>query len=195
FERVRQTVITAINRRLQPSYATRLEIKKPRGFGEVFDKRFTIQTPARKRLQFMLNNMPGGSIGIAGSRGAGKTTLLKLFCGPKRVIETLNDKPVLGALVSAPVAYQPRDFILYLFSTVCQDVIEAEGGKYKFPGTPADAPPTRLIDAPPLVALRPLPSLLIRVGLSLAFVSFLLAAAITSLQSSTSSISQAAPSA
>lgn len=174
FERVRQMIVAAINRRLAQSYAPILDIKRPRGFGEVFDKRFTIQTPARKRLQFMLNNMPGGSIGIAGSRGAGKTTLLKLFCGPKRVIEALNGKPILGVLVSAPVAYQARDFILYLFSALCQNVIEAEGGKYRFPSVPADAPPSEVVDAPAFVALKPIPSILLRIGVSLVLVSILL---------------------
>jgi hypothetical protein len=162
----------------------RASIKRPRGFGEVFDKRFTIQTPARKRLQFMLQNMPGGSIGIAGSRGAGKTTLIRLFCGPKRVIDKLNEKPVLGVLVSAPVAYEARDFILYLFSTACQNVIEAEGGKYTPPRLPSDAPPTRLEDVRGFVALRPIPFLLIRFGLVLVLVGSLIALGLATLQPS-----------
>lgn len=184
-ERVKRAIVAAINHRLAPSYVPLLEIKRPRGFGEVFDQRLTIQTRARERLQFMLNSMPGGSIGIAGSRGAGKTTLLKLFCGPKRVIDILNDKPVLGVLVSAPVAYEARDFILYLFSAVCQNVIEAEGGQYKFTGVPADTPPVPPADGPPWVALRPLPSLLIRIGTLLILASLLMALGLASLQPST----------
>jgi hypothetical protein len=183
FASVTRALNAAINRRTAPSYATTLDIQKPRGFSEVFDKRFTIVTESRRRLQFMLNRMPGGSIGIAGSRGAGKTTLLKLFCGPKRVIEKLNDKPVLGVLVSAPVAYQARDFILYLFSAVCQNVIEAEGGKYKAPSAPEDAPPSDLLDSPALAALRPLPSLSISVGLSLVLLSLLLSFGLAALKS------------
>jgi hypothetical protein len=175
FERTKQAIVAAINRRKDPSYANTLAIRKPRGFGEIFDKRFTIVTPARKRLEFMLKSMPGGSIGIAGSRGAGKTTLLKMFCGPKRIIDKLNDKPVLGVLVSAPVAYDARDFILYLFSTVCQNVIDAEGGSYKFPGAPADEPPGELLDAPVFKAFRRLPRFLVQAGLCLTLVGGLLA--------------------
>jgi hypothetical protein len=196
FERVRQEMISAINRRTAPSYVPRLEVKRLRGFGEIFDKRFTIQTPARRRLQFMLQNMPGGSIGIAGSRGAGKTTLIRLFCGPKRVIDKLNGKPVLGVLVSAPVAYQAREFILYLFSSACQNVIEAErstiqallpeGGKYVPPGLPADAPPTPLQNARVFVAVLRLPHLLIRFGLALSLLSLLVALGLAALQSSPS---------
>ncbi|MEI9985508.1 MAG: hypothetical protein WDN69_21345 [Aliidongia sp.] len=193
---MRQETISAINRRTAPSYAPRLEIRRPRGFGEIFDKRFTIQTPARRRLQFMLQNMPGGSIGIAGSRGAGKTTLLKLFCGPKRVIETINGKPVLGVLVSAPVAYQAREFILYLFSTACQNVIEAEGGKYDPPGLPVDVPAARLDNPSRLLALQPLPSLLIRFGMVLVLLSLLIGlvlAAVPSLPAASSGPQTTAP--
>ena len=183
-ENVRLLVTAAINRRLEPSYVTRFEIANPSGFSEVFDKRFTIRTPARVRLEFMLNNMPGGSIGIAGSRGAGKTTLLRLFCGPKRVIETLNGKPVLGVLVSAPVAYEARDFILYVFSTICQNVITIEGGKYVFPreivDTPSDSAPAESVYLP---LLRRLPRLLLQTGAAITVLSLLLTGILVDLES------------
>jgi Cdc6-like AAA superfamily ATPase len=119
-----------INSRLTPSYATELEISEAKGLAEIFDPQFVIDTSARKSLRFMLENMPGGSIGIAGPRGSGKSTLLRLFCGPKRILRELKGKPVLAVLVSAPVAYQPRDFILHLFSSLCRSVLEAQGLKY-----------------------------------------------------------------
>jgi hypothetical protein len=182
-ERIRQLVRAAINQRLQPSYNTAFEIRNPSGFSEVFDKRFTIPTPARERLEFMLKNMPGGSIGIAGSRGAGKTTLLRLFCGPKRVIETLKDKPVLGILVSAPVAYEARDFILYLFSTICQNVIAVEGGSYDFGDIPDTSAPSVSVGAPFLHTLKRLSTVSIVTGIAATVLAILLSTVMVNLPS------------
>ena len=152
---------------MEPSYSSQLQAVRPRGFGEVFDRRFAIYTPARQRLEFMLRNMPGGSIGIAGSRGAGKTTLLRHFCGPKRIIANLNGKAVLGILVSAPVAYEARDFLLYLFSAACRAVIEAEGGELPLPFIHDRMPePERLPDVRALPELRALPRVLTSFGLA-----------------------------
>ncbi len=161
---------------MEPSYSPQLQVMRPRGFGEVFDRRFTIYTPARQRLEFLLRNMPGGSIGIAGSRGAGKTTLLRNFCGPKRIITKLNNKTVLGILVSAPVAYEARDFLLYLFSTACRCVIEAEGGKLPLPFVPDDLS-ERLQNVRTLPELHALPRVLTSFGLGFLVLGLIVALA------------------
>ena len=161
-ERVTQEIRLAINHRTDPSYSPILDVVRPRGFGEVSEARFSIVTPARKRLQFLLNNLSGASIGIAGSRGAGKTTLIRNFCGPKRIFNELNGKPILGVLVSAPVAYQARDFLLYLFSTACQNVIEAEGGHFAAPAIAEVFEPDRELRNLP--ELRRLPIALVQFG-------------------------------
>ncbi len=41
-ERVRQEILSSINRRMEPSYSPQLQVVRPRGFGEVFDRRFAI---------------------------------------------------------------------------------------------------------------------------------------------------------
>ncbi len=171
-EQVEIQVNLAINRRTEPSYLPVFDVMVPRGFGEVSGSRTFIETPARKSLEFLLNNLSGGSIGIAGSRGAGKTTLLRNFCGPNRIIEKLKDKDtgeekdVLGILVSAPVAYQARDFLLYLFVTACQAVIVKEGGELIAPDDAKDyalpAAPFRELASIP--ELQRLPSVLVRFG-------------------------------
>ena len=180
-ERVTQAVRAAINRRTDPSYAPVLDVERPRGFGEVSDGRLSIDTPARKRIEFLLNNLSGASIGVAGSRGAGKTTLLRSFCRAKR---NLKGKPVLGVFVSAPVAYEARDFLLYLFSATCHSVIEAEGGRFIAPVIPEElAPgPGRSLLAIPEV--RRLPVMLVRFGaalLALGLAASLLLAALPEL--------------
>lgn len=131
--RITEEIRAAINRRTEPSYATFLDIERPRDFGEVSDPRFIVRTPAREALDRLIARLSGGSIGLAGSRGAGKSTLLRSYCGDTRVVTSLRDQntgnaiKVLGVLVSAPVAYQAREFLLYLFGAACQSALEAEG--------------------------------------------------------------------
>lgn len=182
-DRVKQVIVEAINARKKDSFDVHLQVRRPRGFGEVFNARFAVQTRARGRLQRMLETMPGGSIGIAGARGAGKSTLLKLYCGPRRIVERLKGRPVLGVLVSAPVVYQAREFILYLFSTICQQTIEAEGERYVSPAAPADAPVPRRIDPALQQFLRPVPLLLLRAAFWLLLLGVFLAAVMAALQS------------
>lgn len=116
-----------INRGLAPSYDNDFYIIGASGLAEVFDPSHAIDTSAKQRLRFMLENTAGGSIGIAGPRGAGKTTLILSYCGPKPTVDDLKGLPLLSVLASAPVEYQGRDFILYLFSALCHRVLELHG--------------------------------------------------------------------
>jgi len=50
------------------------------GLAELDDQRYAVPTAARKQLDWLLENMPGGSIGLAGPRGAGKSTLIRIEC-------------------------------------------------------------------------------------------------------------------
>ena len=92
------------------------------GLSEVFNSANEIATDAKRELEFMLNTMPGGSIGIAGPRGSGKSTLLKSTCD---VRDNLKERLVIRLLTSSPVEYQGRDFILHLFSSMCAKVLAA----------------------------------------------------------------------
>src|SRR5829696_6821993 len=112
-----------INARLEPRYETSLTVPFPPGLAEVFNPEYEISTEPKERLYRRLSNMPGGSIGVAGPRGAGKTTLLRAFCS-KESINELKNRPVLSVMVSAPVEYAARDFILHIFSSICQRVFE-----------------------------------------------------------------------
>src|SRR5262249_19811420 len=72
-----------------------------------------------------------GSIGVSGPRGAGKTMLLRYFSDPSFSSETGEPGAVftpfdLRFIVSAPVTYQQRDFILHVFGKLCADVIRFE---------------------------------------------------------------------
>ncbi len=127
-ELIKEQARMIINRGSEDNYSLVFSIKDAPGLSEVFDNpRRAIDTRATKKLRYMLENMNGGSIGIAGSRGAGKSTLIQMCCGEKRVFTKLNETNVLPVLTSAPVQYDSRDFILYLFSSTCQKALEYYG--------------------------------------------------------------------
>jgi hypothetical protein len=121
-----EEIIKAINKRKSPSYSLTLGPVEISGLGEVIDPSKTVDTNAKAKLDFLLKNMPGGSIGIAGSRGAGKSTLIQAYCGANRTITTLNDRTIIPVMTSAPVQYEAREFILYLFATTCRSVLKHE---------------------------------------------------------------------
>lgn len=115
-------VKSSINRKLSPSYDTRftllLKNVEMKGY---FDPKYEIPTESKEKLNRFLNRMSNGSIGIAGPRGSGKSTLISSFCIVW--IEKLKNKEVLSVLTSAPVNYDPRDFLLHIFSLVCNEVL------------------------------------------------------------------------
>jgi hypothetical protein len=107
-----------INARLANRYGTLLTVDEAPGLAELEDPQFEIPTVAAERLRRLFQTMPGGSIGIAGPRGAGKTTLIRSFCSDRE--PTPAGQPKLGVLVSAPVDYEARDFVLHLFAAFCR---------------------------------------------------------------------------
>jgi hypothetical protein len=75
-------------------------------------------TPSAQRLSNILNQLPAATIGIAGPRGSGKTTLIEHFCAD-------SDGPGLRLMVTAPVEYIPREFVLHLFAELCRKALVA----------------------------------------------------------------------
>jgi hypothetical protein len=111
-----------INAQLDLSYATSLPLLAAPGLAEVFNPTHEIPTESKNNLLRLLENMPGGSIGIAGPRGVGKTTLLQSLCvSPNLEIQM---RPVLSVMIPAPVEYDARDFTLHIFSAVCLRVLK-----------------------------------------------------------------------
>ncbi|GAB3988380.1 hypothetical protein GCM10029978_110610 [Actinoallomurus acanthiterrae] len=73
-------------------------------------------TAARERLTKVTGAMSTGSIALSGPRGAGKTTLLRGFCDSRFAVP---DAPELRLMVSAPVVYDVRDFVVHLYKQLC----------------------------------------------------------------------------
>jgi len=179
-ERLRLT----INQRVQPNYQPTLTMSEAPGLSEVLDPSRMVDTNAKSSLLFMLNTMAGGSIGIAGSRGAGKSTLIQMCCGKNRTINDIKGVRILPVLTSAPVQYESRDFILYLFSTLCQRVLDPHDTGENLRSTPeveGYSSPTRKIPMIDWLVNRS-PGILLNLGAILMAIG-LLAALIVALAS------------
>jgi hypothetical protein len=129
-KQIKERIRLAINNKLPIRYSTILNMFSAPGLAELIDPIRMIDTSAKTSLLYMLDTMEGGCIGIAGSRGAGKSTLIQMCCGEQRTLERINTVKVLPIYTTAPVQYESRDFILYLFSTVCRRVISMDGIPY-----------------------------------------------------------------
>lgn len=78
---------------------------------EAFDSAYHVPTVVAHELDDLLSRLSAASIGLAGPRGAGKSTLIRRYCEePAEVTHRGN----LRCLVSAPVEYASRDFVLHL---------------------------------------------------------------------------------
>ena len=83
------------------------------------DPLFWIDTDNSRRLLDLTAVMPeGGSIGLAGPRGCGKTTLLGALCTAN--LRLPSRRTPEAVLVTAPIEFTSRDFLLHLFARICQ---------------------------------------------------------------------------
>ncbi|GAA0419778.1 hypothetical protein Aca07nite_12670 [Actinoplanes capillaceus] len=61
------------------------------------------------------------AVAISGSRGVGKTTMLR------SLTEESPHRDTFGLMISAPVRYEPRDFMLHLYAQLCEAVVRRLG--------------------------------------------------------------------
>ena len=103
------------------AFSTKLTYTDFSGLAEIDDPEREVPTEAKSRLLEKMKRMPGGTVGIAGMRGAGKTTLIRSICAEEST--RVKREAPLALVVDAPVRYDARDFILYLFARVCAEVV------------------------------------------------------------------------
>jgi hypothetical protein len=130
YKRVLRDEITAairraINSQLR-SLSTEFRIIDERGLRELADPEREVPTKGTKRLGNLMSSLAGGSIGLSGPRGCGKTTLLTSFATGRSLLPQADRR---GLVVSAPVRYEARDFVLHLYARVCEQVLHPEGTK------------------------------------------------------------------
>jgi hypothetical protein len=84
-------------------------------------------THAMSDVARLAEDLPAGSIGVSGPRGVGKTTLLRYFSdrtfGASALGRELHlDFYIFRFMVTAPVHYDAREFVLHIFSRLCEEV-------------------------------------------------------------------------
>jgi hypothetical protein len=123
--------LTALNEAKVAATAPRMCAASLDGLRSALTDDKVVVTEAFGQLTSKLRERSEGSFGIAGPRGVGKTTLIKFLAtepglSPPDAMDGgdgVTGKPWLGVVVSAPVRYQARDFVLYLYGELCKKVI------------------------------------------------------------------------
>ena len=119
---IRGEIRLKVNERVDPSYLPQLKVYQHNGLSETIDLSHAVETESQRKLAFLLEQIPGGSIGIAGPRGSGKSTLIKKYCEPDS--KSPSQGETISVLAAAPVEYDARDFLLHLYGSVCRSVLQ-----------------------------------------------------------------------
>jgi hypothetical protein len=82
------------------------------------EPRRLVETEAMAQVRSMARNVHSGSLGVSGPRGVGKSTILRFFGADPAA----DDDRDLRLVMAAPVDYEPREFIIHLFSQLCEAV-------------------------------------------------------------------------
>ncbi len=88
--------------------------------GDASDQLVHESTRSRQTVRTLLGRLRQGSIGLAGPRGCGKTTILALECSGSTPLH-------LKVCVAAPADYVPREFLLFLYRKLCEEVLACAG--------------------------------------------------------------------
>lgn len=111
---------TFVNNYLKASYSCDFELRSTTGLNENQIDTLRVPTTAHKELLQLMESMSGGSVGIAGNRGTGKSTLIRYLCSSSSRLGAFQP---ITALVTAPVDYEPREFMLHLYSAICSSIV------------------------------------------------------------------------
>ena len=87
-------------------------------------------TTDARRFRDVCTDNPTGAIGLAGPRGCGKTTLLTHGPGHETPAPGAPLRGKVRVVVSAPVKYESRDFLLHLFAEICRSVVRQRHPSY-----------------------------------------------------------------
>jgi hypothetical protein len=94
------------------------------GLSEIANSDNIVRTDPRNRIVRMIETLPGAAIGISGPRGVGKSTLLMSLCSTNLQV---GGKEAISIYTASPVEYDPRDFLLHLFSSLCRQLLKTRG--------------------------------------------------------------------
>jgi hypothetical protein len=109
----------------------------------VADVTVPMRTTARDNLRAEIVHMSSGCIGVGGLLGSGKSTIIRDICQhrygtpeqlpvekrsrrpPVRPAESAREHPLPGLrlVVHAPLRFEPREFVVHLYSCLCEAVL------------------------------------------------------------------------
>jgi hypothetical protein len=109
----------------------------------VADVTVPMRTTARDNLRAEIVHMSSGCIGVGGLLGSGKSTIIRDICQhrygtpeqlppekrsarpPTRPAESAHQHPLPGLrlVVHAPLRFEPREFVVHLYSCLCEAVL------------------------------------------------------------------------
>lgn len=112
--------VREVANQLLTSFLTTFDIFDRRGLRQLADPDREVSAKAATELDGLLASLDSGSVGLAGPRGCGKTTLIRNFTEGRSMP---FNKERIGLNVAAPVRYDPREFILHLFASLCEEVL------------------------------------------------------------------------
>lgn len=121
-------------------YAACLNPDVPPRLVERSEPRRLVTSEAMHRIRTIAESMREGSLGISGPRGVGKSAIVHYFCdnayhvaadnvgsmGASADADSPGEEPELRVALSAPVDYQPRDFILHLLIRLSEAVLDSD---------------------------------------------------------------------
>lgn len=118
-----------INRILDEQEHPVMRVTSAPGLAELSDREQLVITESMLALGGFTRDMSSGSIGVSGPRGVGKSTLLRYFSDPsfepaasdRNAYRTSQD---LRFMATAPVDYDARQFVLHVFSKLCEEVLK-----------------------------------------------------------------------
>ncbi|MFL6076892.1 MAG: hypothetical protein ACJ73S_26155 [Mycobacteriales bacterium] len=112
--------------------ATTLVVDRAPGMRRRSDERHLVRPEHAVRLRRMVSDLGVSVVAVSGDRGVGKTTLLRMLSDPTLAGDSDDD---LRMMVSAPVDYDAREFVVHLYLTLCRQV-QQHAGPLPSPGQP-----------------------------------------------------------
>jgi hypothetical protein len=106
-----------LNAKIETTTSRIISPVRTRGLGNTSAEGRWITTATHGELERLLRILTGGAIAVVGRRGAGKTTLLETCCASR-----LGPRPRLAVRISAPVHYEPVDFLSHLLGQLCRNL-------------------------------------------------------------------------
>lgn len=101
-------------------FSKNLRAQRAPGLGAVLDPAHIVLTDAMNEVEGVADSVSSASVGISGVRGVGKSTLIRWICESK---DPSRGIPKLGLYVTAPVKYDARDFLIHLYTRLCEVVL------------------------------------------------------------------------